>query len=190
MRFSPGPVLTGTGPWSQDVAQAEAATIFGHLDLSGLGREAQESAMEDAANAAHASLDITAGPLIRAVLFTLGTGRPPRLFLTVHHLVTDGVSWRVLLGDLDTAYRQARSGQPVDLGARTTGYPHWARTLAEHVRTGAFSQALDYWAHERARIPAPLPGGRQDGGNSARSARTVTVRLGPAETEALLHQVP
>jgi amino acid adenylation domain-containing protein/non-ribosomal peptide synthase protein (TIGR01720 family) len=184
MRFS-----AEAGPWAQDVAPAETSAVFDRRDLGSLDPEAQEAAMEQAAAAAQASLDITTGPLIRAVLFTLGAGRPPEVFLTVHHLVMDGVSWRVLLGDLEGAYRQIRAGQPVDLGPATTSYRQWARTLAEQVRTGAFGDDLAYWTREPAHIPGRLPGGLP-GSNTAGQAATVTVRLGQPETDALLHQVP
>jgi amino acid adenylation domain-containing protein/non-ribosomal peptide synthase protein (TIGR01720 family) len=181
------------GSWAQDVAAAETAAVFDRLDLAGLDGQAQDAAMEEAAAAAQASLDIRTGPLIRGLLFTLGASRPPRLFLTVHHLVIDGVSWRVLLEDVDTAYRQIKRGQPADLDARTTGYRHWARTLAEQVRTGAFDEDLDYWTRAPASVPARLPAGQaglRAAGNTAGSARTVTARLGTAATQALLHQVP
>ncbi|MGH3579384.1 MAG: condensation domain-containing protein, partial [Mycobacterium sp.] len=80
----------------------------------------------------HASFDLAGGLLLRAVLFRLGAGRRPVLFVAVHHLVVDGVSWRILLADLDTAYRQVARGQPVDLGPRTTSVRDWSRRLVEH----------------------------------------------------------
>ena len=48
---------------------------------------------------------------IARVLFTRGADGPPLLFITVHHLVVDGVSWRILLGDLEKAYQDIRAGQ-------------------------------------------------------------------------------
>ena len=56
-----------------------------------------------------ASLDLTVGPVWRAVQFQLGGGAG-RLLLVVHHLVVDGVSWRILLQDLQQACEQLRSG--------------------------------------------------------------------------------
>src|SRR5467141_4485093 len=59
------------GSWVQDVAPSETAAVFRRCDLSGLDAGAQRSAMEQAAVAAQTSLDITDGPLLRAVLFGL-----------------------------------------------------------------------------------------------------------------------
>jgi NRPS condensation-like uncharacterized protein len=62
---------------------------------------------------AQRSLDLQEGPLMR-VLLVDGPEAQQRLFIAIHHLVVDGVSWRVLLDDLQTVYRQldaAASGE-------------------------------------------------------------------------------
>ena len=61
-------------------------------DLQALGNDAQRS------------LDLQQGPLLRAVLAEMADGSQ-RLLLVMHHLVVDGVSWRVLLEDLQALYR-------------------------------------------------------------------------------------
>ncbi|MEU9387563.1 AMP-binding protein, partial [Streptomyces sp. NPDC048279] len=85
---------------------------------------ADESALRDAiarhARTALAELDPDTGAMVRAVWFDAGPGRPGRLLLLVHHLVTDGVSWRVLLPVLATAWAAVRGGRtpepaPVEL---------------------------------------------------------------------------
>ena len=79
----------------------------------------------------------------------------------------------------------------------TTSYRQRARTLAGQVRAGAFDDDLDYWARVPGTVPAALPPGRdgagttgQDRVNTVGRAATITVRLGQADTDALLHQVP
>src|SRR5438067_5110286 len=57
------------------------------------------------------AMDLGSGPLLKAVLFVFGHGRRPYLFLAAHHLVIDGVSWRILLDDLDRAYQQTEIGR-------------------------------------------------------------------------------
>jgi amino acid adenylation domain-containing protein/non-ribosomal peptide synthase protein (TIGR01720 family) len=128
MRFT-----RASGQWAQDVAPAQDTPVLDRRDLSALAPAAQDAAMRKTIATAQASLDVTTVPLVKAVLFkavlfTLGAARAPRLFITVHHPVIDGVSWRILLSDLETAYQQISSGQPADLGPRTAGYRHWAAT--------------------------------------------------------------
>ncbi|HZD95020.1 MAG TPA: condensation domain-containing protein, partial [Candidatus Sulfotelmatobacter sp.] len=58
----------------------------------------------DAAGTVQGSLDITQGPLLAAMFFPMGGKKPGRLLLTVHHLAIDGVSWRLLLEDVESVY--------------------------------------------------------------------------------------
>jgi amino acid adenylation domain-containing protein/non-ribosomal peptide synthase protein (TIGR01720 family) len=142
-----------------------------------------------------------AGPAGPAV-FCLGTGplfgtwliesRPrPRLVLTAHHLVVDGVSWRILLEDLRTAYRQVAAGQPVDLGPKTTSFRNWSQRLHDHVATGGFDAQLTYWANA-ASVPDvtngfhPLAGSGQVADDGAVAERSVTAALAAADTEVLV----
>jgi NRPS condensation-like uncharacterized protein len=60
-----------------------------------------------------ASFDLEHGPLLRAVHFR-GKGTA-RLLLVAHHVVIDGVSWRIILVDLERAYRQLERGEAVAL---------------------------------------------------------------------------
>ncbi|MEU2655984.1 amino acid adenylation domain-containing protein [Streptomyces sp. NPDC007325] len=73
----------------------------------------------------HRSLDPEAGRLLRAHLFAGGPGVDDRVALIAHHLVVDGLSWRILLDDLAAAYRAALSGQPADLPP-TADFYTWA----------------------------------------------------------------
>lgn len=101
------------------------------------------------------------------------------------------MSWRILLEDLETGYAQARSGRPVALPARTATFQEWARRLRDHTASGGFADEVAYWkAVESARVRArPLPVDLE-GANTVATERSVTVRLGPEETEALLRQAP
>ncbi|HEY0475638.1 MAG TPA: amino acid adenylation domain-containing protein, partial [Kribbella sp.] len=136
-----------------------------------------------------AGFDLGRGLLLQAVLFELGTGRRPVLLLAVHHLVVDGVSWRILLDDLDTAYAQVVGGDPVRLGAKTTSFRDWARRLTEHTAAGGFDTERDYWARATADCDPALPVDGT-GPNTVASTRTVSVHLRPELTRALLQDVP
>ncbi|MEU8712515.1 non-ribosomal peptide synthase/polyketide synthase [Streptomyces sp. NPDC048663] len=146
-----------------------------------------EAADAEAADAARAALDPATGALVRAVMLP-GRHRP-RLFLTVHHLAVDSVSWRVLLTDLEQAYRQAAAGEEPRPEPERTAFAAWARALAEQVRAGAFDDELPYWTAQVATPPAPLPADLP-GVPLAGSVRTVRTRLDRATTDALLRRVP
>ena len=124
--------------------------------------------------------------------FDLGGGRPARLLLVVHHLVVDGVSWRILLEDLETAYRQLARGEAVALPPKTTSFQRWAERLAGARRARrARGASCRYWlARRRGRAP-PLPVDRAGRRRTPAARRaTVAVALDAEETRALLQEVP
>ncbi|MDO3651422.1 condensation domain-containing protein, partial [Nocardia mangyaensis] len=146
----------------------------------------------------HASFDLAGGPLLRAVLFDAGAGGRSVLFVAVHHLVVDGVSWRILLEDLEIVYRQVVRGDTVGLGARTTSFRDWSLWLSAYAAAGGCDGELSYWAEViRGSDPvlpvvevATMRGTRTRGVNDVTSMRSVTVRLDPEQTRALLVEVP
>ncbi|TDV57554.1 non-ribosomal peptide synthase protein (TIGR01720 family)/amino acid adenylation domain-containing protein [Actinophytocola oryzae] len=108
--------------------------------------------------------------------------------LRAHHLVVDGVSWRVIAEDLRTAHRQAVAGTEIRLPARTSAFRDWAHHLADHTASGGFATERDYWAAV-AREDGTVPRDR-DGANTTASERSVEVALDRETTAALLRDVP
>ncbi|HEV2150586.1 MAG TPA: amino acid adenylation domain-containing protein [Longimicrobiaceae bacterium] len=174
--------------WIQSHGPVEERVPVERVDLAGVPAADRAGALDRRATQVQASLDLGAGPLLRAALFDLGRGEQ-RLLLVVHHLAVDGVSWRVLLEDLEAAYRRIAAGLDADLPPKTTSYQHWSGRLAAHARSAAVRGELEYWTHPGRRV-RPLPVDHPGGENSVASARAVTVSLNPDETEALLREVP
>jgi amino acid adenylation domain-containing protein/non-ribosomal peptide synthase protein (TIGR01720 family) len=179
-----------TGPeWTQSGGGSGPAPALSRLDLSSLPRESLRPALEAAADALQASLDIEHGPLLRTGFFELGGGEGERLLLVIHHLAVDGVSWRILLEDLERAYGRLEEGREAALPAATP-YRLWARAEAERAPAEG-SEAGVSGGEEPRRPPARLlPPDGPGGLNTEASAREVSVALEPAETRALLRDVP
>ena len=176
--------------WHQSYEEAEATLAFELRDLSPLSPSRQDEAMEKAVQAIQTALDIERGPLLGAVLFHTGPERAHRLLLVAHHLVVDGVSWRILVEDLETALRQLQQGVPVVLPPRTATFKQWAEHLEHQTRTSATDEELEYWEQLARAAPARLPVDHARGDNTYGAARSLTVTLDEQETEHLLHEAP
>ncbi|HKH48759.1 MAG TPA: condensation domain-containing protein, partial [Thermoanaerobaculia bacterium] len=185
MRFA-----RGAAGWEQRLTPVDGTTPFARLDLSALPEGVQSPTVEAAAAALQESLDLTAGPLLRVASFDLGVERPGRLLLIVHHLAVDGVSWRVLLDDLEHAYKRLSRGEAPQPGPRTTSFAHWARRLQEHARSPRLQAEVEHWLAQAPGQIAALPVDQTAGPNTVASARVVTVALGEEETGRLLQDVP
>jgi non-ribosomal peptide synthase protein (TIGR01720 family) len=68
-------------------------------------------------------------------LFHFAPEQPGRMLVVVHHLAIDGMSWRVLLEDLETAYTQLDGGEAVSLPPRTTAFSRWATDLVQAAKS-------------------------------------------------------
>ena len=146
--------------------------------------------LEDRAAALQASLNLENGPLMRVALFTNQTGQHARLLIVIHHLLIDGVSWSVLLEDLQTLYTQIDLNKQIELPAKTTSFKSWAEQLSRHAKAEALLAEAPYWLSLGEGSVTRLPVDFEKGPNTAASARTVTVALNPRETLALLMEVP
>ncbi len=176
--------------WQQVSALTDEIISFSFINLSTLLPNQQTSAIEAKATEFQASLNLESGPLLQVALFHLGETIPDRLLLVIHHLAVDGVSWRILLEDLQTAYQQLQNGQPIQLPAKTTSFKHWAEKLTEYARTDAAKKELTYWQNISSTQITHLPIDCTEGANTEASARTVSVSLNIEETRALLTEVP
>jgi amino acid adenylation domain-containing protein/non-ribosomal peptide synthase protein (TIGR01720 family) len=89
-----------------------------------------QAAVDEAVDRAVGRLDPRRGRMLHAVWLDPGPGRPGWVVLAIHHLAVDGVSWRILLPDLATAWAAAAAGSPPRLDPITTPFRRWAHLLA------------------------------------------------------------
>ncbi len=165
------------GRWQAEYAQPSTqpllwtATVSDFEDCQALYTDAQRS------------LDLAEGPLLRALLVSDEQGAQ-RLLLTIHHLVVDGVSWRVLLEDLQALYR----GET--LAAKTHAMGDWAARLASYAGSDSLRDELDWWEAQLGSARRELPCDHPQGGNLHRHARSIAIELDVEQTRQLLQQAP
>jgi non-ribosomal peptide synthase protein (TIGR01720 family) len=181
LRFTPTPQ-----GWQAHLAGLEDPLPFTHLDLAGVAEEEQRAAIEQAAAGLQASLDLTHGPLLRVAYFHLGAGRSGRVLLMFHHLVFDGVTWRIFFEDFARVYHQLWAGEDVQLPPKTISFKRWAEQLEAYAQTPAVQAERDYWLAQGDAGLAGLPLDYPDGANTYGTAAVVSVALSQSETQALL----
>jgi non-ribosomal peptide synthase protein (TIGR01720 family) len=168
--------------------------IYERKDLSGIGGEAEQRAvLEQDAERVQGSLDLEKGRVMRVVEYELGE-RGRRLLLVIHHLVVDGVSWRILLEDLERGYEQLRGGEEIKLGAKSSSYKRWAEKMREYGEGEEVEKEEAYWLGQEwekvGRVPLDYEEAEVEKENVEASRRSVVVELGEEETRELLQKVP
>src|SRR5580700_11339142 len=151
----------------------DAAALVRRVDAAGAARGGLAAVVAAERETAVAGLDPAAGVMLRAVWVDTGPGRAGLLVVVVHHLVVDGVSWRVLVPDLAAAWQAVTAGRPVALDPVGTSFRRWSQLLAARAGDEQVTAQLDWWR-------AVLDGGDQQLGSRP---------LGTGDTVARMRQI-
>ncbi len=114
-----------------------------------------KTALQNEMDTLHTSFNLETGPLIKVALFHLPDG--DRLFITVHHLIMDGVSWRILLEDFENLYHQYVHKKELDLPAKTDSYKLWAESLISYSTSKKVLREIPYWEKTANKTPDNIP---------------------------------
>ncbi|OBK38921.1 non-ribosomal peptide synthetase, partial [Mycobacterium sp. 1165196.3] len=166
----------GAGDWSlhvPEVGAVDACACLRTVDV-----------LSDAAlSQARSRLNPGAGVLLSAV-WACATNQ---LALIIHHLAVDAVSWRTLVEDINIAWAQRHSGQPIELPAGGTSFARWSSLLADHARSAAVLDQADAWRRIE-QTPALLPAARPE--DTYATAGQLSASLDVETTRSLLGEVP
>ncbi|MFF0818631.1 non-ribosomal peptide synthase/polyketide synthase, partial [Rhodococcus sp. NPDC003318] len=184
-----GDVLRVAG--SVEVGALVDRVEFGADELPGsAGFDALAAATYDAAAGL---LDVATGSVVRFVWFDPAPGLDAtgRLLIVAHHLVVDGVSWRIIVADLLAAWQAVAAGSRPELQPVGTSMRRWAQGLADQARTATRESELPYWRAVQDG-PDPLLASRalDPAVDTFASTSEVRVELSEDVTEAVLTAVP
>ncbi|MDN3028479.1 non-ribosomal peptide synthetase [Streptomyces sp. S.PB5] len=175
----------------RDQGAVRAADLIHRVDSD--GRWDEPAALEAAKaelDAAVGRLDPEAGTMADFVWFTAASGEG-RLLVVLHHLVVDGVSWRILMSDLAEAWQQVSSGKTPELPAVGTSARRWAAALEDQAFSDEREAELEYWQNTLESSNPPLGDRAFDPAQDVWSTvETVRVELPADLTEAVLTKLP
>ncbi|MGW3819375.1 non-ribosomal peptide synthase/polyketide synthase [Streptomyces sp. NPDC005046] len=186
--------VAGAEEWSLQVPEpgsVDPASWLLRVDVAGADEPALRTAVGEHARAAQDGLDPDAGRMVRGVWFDAGPGTPGRLLLLVHHLVVDGVSWRILLPDLAAAWQDVSAGRTPVLAPVDLSFRRWSHLLAERAVDPAREDELPLWTSILADAPA-LPVTREPDPrlDVTATSRSLSLTLPADVTAPLLGGVP
>src|SRR5438105_2930216 len=146
-------------------------------DLSELGERWREAeAKRLTSQEAVRLFDLARGPLFRAALLRLSPRRH-LLLLTMHHIVSDGWSMGVLVGELTTLYSAFARGAPSPLAELPIQYADYARWQRRYLRGEVLERQLSYWRAQLAGAPPLLELPADRARPAARSFRGASCRV-------------
>lgn len=127
----------------QVVSGTDTDNLYELIQSNIIYKDIRDTRIEDKCNKIHESLDIENGPIIKFAIFN--TEDKNYLFITAHHLVIDAVSWRILLDDLNSAYKLAKENSKIQLPMKTNSFKCWSEMLHRYRDSDDIKKEIEYW---------------------------------------------
>lgn len=99
--------------------------------------------LSELSNRIQSTISLENGPLIKLGLFH--SNGSSRLLIVIHHLVVDGISWRILLEDVKSLYDQDILGKSLALPLKTDSFKDWSEKLTDYSKAKSFESSISYW---------------------------------------------
>ncbi|MES2733434.1 MAG: non-ribosomal peptide synthase/polyketide synthase [Bacteroidota bacterium] len=177
------------GAWEQTYGTYEGEIDL--VDLKSTTSEELAEAITAQADIYQRNLNIEKGILVRTVLMqTPMSEEHNRLLIVVHHLAVDGVSWRIILEDLERLLDGLATNTPVSLGLKGSSYREWYNALARFGQSRSVLNQREYW-NEVTRQHRPIRVDHAyEGSLYVTDMQACFLRLSAASTQQLLQEVP
>lgn len=113
------------------------------INLSEFNCDEQISKMNEIKYRLKNSFDLENSTLFKLVVFNLSEGKQSLLFMA-HHLIVDGISWRIIVEDFLTIMNQLSSNEEVNLPMKTHSFKAWANALQDYSKK-ELGEEKAYW---------------------------------------------
>ncbi|WP_394750391.1 amino acid adenylation domain-containing protein [Spongiimicrobium salis] len=131
-----------------------------------------------------ASIDLANGSLIKLGLFH--EKNTSQLLIAIHHLVIDGVSWRILFEDIETLYQQIKMQKAPKLQDKTDSLKVWQGSISDYIVSAQYQKGKLYWERFKAKQFPRIPHDLENGSFYRRDFKNKTFRLNRNYTSRLL----
>lgn len=183
------------GPWQAEYGTLDRTMLDNsvvYFDVSAEPDAVKEATILEIGQKYQSSFSLSDGGLFKVIYFDFGDESEGRLLLLAHHLVIDGVSWRIVLGDLQQGFTQLTQGEKVSLLPGTESYQDWASFLRTYANCTEFQNEAAYWL-EQAQIPVtelPVKESASEQLSGAQERQGLTFSLDEEKTAYLLSSAP
>ena len=168
-----------------EILDSKTSSLFDFYEFDFKEVEDAKNLVELQCTEIQGSINLEVGPLVKAALFQVKEGS--FLMLCIHHLVIDGVSWRILEQDFHTVLRQVVMKEEVKLPRKTASFKEWSELLQEYKDSSTTFVGKKYWKKIATKLNDArfLYPARQ---STLKQNQTVSMVLSASETDRLVSQ--
>jgi amino acid adenylation domain-containing protein/non-ribosomal peptide synthase protein (TIGR01720 family) len=176
--------------WSVDNLLDQEPIPFSNINLAVSSPSEAKEKFETNACSIQEHLGTISKYLFHVAYFNFGENETPRLLIVFHHLLVDGISWRILIEDIWTGYQQLLQGQEIIFPNKTTSYKDWALKLNKYALSLNSEEELRLWKEMSGGESIPFPRDFPNGENVESSTESINVQLSQTDTAKLLSDLP
>ncbi|MBK8551807.1 MAG: AMP-binding protein [Ignavibacteria bacterium] len=177
------------GQWIQEYGEEICALNI--TDLSFVSDDTLSKQIKENADKYQRSLNIKKGEIAKFVLIqTPEKETHNRLLIVIHHLATDGVSWRILIDDLEMLLSELQNEGKAELGSKSSSYRQWYEGLELFGKSRRLLSQIPYWEAASAGFEPLKTDIKHSGSVKGKNIKTLKMRLDADKTMLLLQEVP
>ncbi|WP_332277779.1 amino acid adenylation domain-containing protein, partial [Bacillus velezensis] len=125
------------------IIRSSETTLYDFQVMDYQSCENYEEMIKKSSEEIQSSIDLKKGPLVKAGLFKTTEG--DHLLIAIHHLVVDGVSWRIFFEDFSEGYNKALKGEKIVFQSKTHSFKDWGLYLQQQAQSEVFQSEIPYW---------------------------------------------
>ncbi|OOM73736.1 gramicidin S synthase 2 [Clostridium puniceum] len=148
--------------------------------------ENYKNTIEELSSKLQEGMNLKKGILVKLGLFNTKDG--DYLLIAIHHMVMDGVSWRILLEDLENLYKAIENDEEIILPKKTTSYKEWTRKLLEYANSKEILKELEYWKSIENTEIREIPRDFEKTESTLGESQSISISFSKEETERLLRK--
>ncbi|MDR0126242.1 non-ribosomal peptide synthetase [Bacillus zhangzhouensis] len=175
------------GTWVQTIREPGITPCITSFDLTDVSQEEALEQIRLETGACQGTLSLERGEVIKAILFHTSHDTS-ELFIAAHHLVMDGISWRIIQEDVLNGLKQLAAGQEIILAKKTASYKQWADALYEYAQTDQLQEQVPFWEKITDQEEEGSPFQTPALSNIEEHADILSVQLTKEQTDILLRQ--
>ncbi len=175
-----------SGKWVQEFRESSSGHEVQIVEAAALN----ETKLTERINEMQASLDIQNGPVCKIIYYDRGSNKNGILQIIIHHLAMDGVSWRILLEDFQTAYKQFTVNVEPTLPLKTTSFKRWAEELQKYAQSKTIDAEKSFWLALAQKDIPQIPVDFPEGSNTEADVETFSIGLNQEQTASLIQEAP
>ncbi|UOB81927.1 amino acid adenylation domain-containing protein (plasmid) [Bacillus sp. ZJS3] len=161
--------------------------LFEVIKLSNLSNVDQKEYILNYSRDIQTIFNIKKGTNIIFKYFDLGIGETDYLLISIHHLVTDAVSWRILLNDLEEIYKYELNKENKLTLFKTSSYKEWSEALLEYLQSSELKAEVSYWREQTTKYDFPTDFDQES--NSFGSSQTISYTMNQSIIKDILVKI-